>query len=475
MSAASELTRMTASETASAVSNGTVSALEVAQASLQEIDRLNPLLKAFTDVTADRALRDAAKVDKAVAEGADLPLAGVPFAVKNLFDIEHVVTRAGSKINLDSPSAKADATLVRKLSDAGGVLMGGLHMGEYAYDFTGENAHDGNCLNPHDTGHMSGGSSSGCGSATASGMVPISLGSDTNGSIRVPSSFCGLYGLKPTYGRLSRHGTFPFVGSLDHLGPFARSPEDLALVFDVLQGADPADPAQADYPVLQTLGELGKGAAGLRVAVAGGYFRERAEAEALEAVDKVAAALGASAEIDIPEAARARAAAYVITTCEGANLHLDRLRTRAADFDPDTRDRFLSGAMVPGIWLQQAQRFRSWFRTMMQGIFEHVDIILAPATPFSALPSGAKTITLGGETMPARPNIGLFTQPISFIGLPVVAVPVWPDGAGLPIGVQVIAPAWRENFALRIAHQLAVEGVTAAPIANPIDHNTGKE
>lgn len=472
MSAPSALTRMTAAETASAVNSGTVSALEVAQASLQEIDRLNPLLKAFTDVTADRALSDAARVDKAVADGADLPLAGVPFAVKNLFDMEHVVTRAGSKINLDNPSAKADATLVRKLAEAGGLLMGGLHMGEYAYDFTGENAHDGNCLNPHDTGRMSGGSSSGCGSATASGMVAVSLGSDTNGSIRVPSSFCGLYGLKPTYGRLSRHGTFPFVGSLDHLGPFARSPEDLALVFDVLQGKDPADPAQADFPFLQTLGELGKGAAGLRVAVAGGYFREKAEAEALTAVDKVAAALGASAEIDIPEAARARAAAYIITTSEGANLHLDRVRARAADFDPDTRDRFLSGAMVPAVWVQQAQRFRSWFRTMMQGIFEHVDIILAPATPFPALPSGTKTVTLAGETMPARPNIGLFTQPISFIGLPVVAVPVWLEGAGLPIGVQVIAPAWRENFALRVAHQLAAEGVTASPVANPLKQKT---
>ncbi|TYC60631.1 AtzE family amidohydrolase [Rhodobacterales bacterium] len=468
MSASQDLKKMTAAETASAVRGGAVSALEIARASLAEIDRINPHINAFTDVTAERALCDASAVDKALADGADLPLAGVPFAVKNLFDIDGLVTRAGSKINLDNSPARDDATLVRKLTDAGGVLMGGLHMGEFAYDFTGENAHDGNCLNPHDTGRMSGGSSSGCGSATAAGLVPVSLGSDTNGSIRVPASFCGLYGLKPTYGRLSRHGTFPFVGSLDHLGPLARSPEDLALVFDVLQGDDPADPAQADCAALQTLGDLDKGVAGLRVAVAGGYFRDRAEPEVLAAVDKVAAALEASAEIDIPEAARARAAAYVITTTEGSNFHLGRIRTRPQDYDPETRDRFLSGAMVPGVWVQQAQRFRSWFRSMMHGIFEHVDIILAPATPFPALPSGTKNVTLGGETLPARPNIGIFTQPISFIGLPVVSVPVWLDGAALPVGVQVIAPAWRENFALRVAHQLASDGITAAPVADPL-------
>jgi len=468
MTEVADLTRLTAAETAAAVTSGTVRAVDVAEASLQRIESLNPLLRAFTDITAKRARKQAAEVDEAVARGNDLPLAGVPFAVKNLFYMEGVVTRAGSKINRDNVPAQADATLVRKLTQAGAVLMGGLNMGEYAYDFTGENVHDGNCLNPHDTGRMTGGSSSGSGAAAASGMVPVTLGSDTNGSIRVPSSFCGLFGLKPTYGRLSRHGSYPFVGSLDHLGPLARSAEDLSLVFDVLQGADSQDPAQADKPVLKTAGELAKGAAGLRVAVAGGYFREKTEPEALAAVDKVAAALGASAEIDIPEAARARAAAYVITTSEGSNLHLDRIRTRPWDFDPDTRDRFLSGAMVPAMWVLQAQRFRSWFRTMMQGIFEHVDIILAPATPFSALPSGTKTITLDGETMPARPNIGLFTQPISFIGLPVIAVPVWLDGAVLPIGVQVIAPAWREDLALRVAHQLAVEGTAAAPVADPV-------
>ncbi|WP_299470799.1 AtzE family amidohydrolase [uncultured Roseibium sp.] len=456
---------LTVSEIASSVGTGTLRAKEVVEASLARIEALNPAVNAFTDVTAQRATAEAEEVDAAVAKGEELPLAGVPFAVKNLFDIEGVVTRAGSKINRENAPAAVDATLVRKLRSAGAVLMGGLNMGEYAYDFTGENFHDGNCVNPHDLGRMSGGSSSGSGAAVAAGMVPLTLGSDTNGSIRVPSSFCGLFGLKPTYGRLSRYGTYPFVGSLDHLGPMARSAMDLALVFDALQGPDPFDPAQAERDSLVTLPELEKGTDGLRIAVAGGYFRQKTEPEAFAAVDKVAQALGATTEIDIPEAARARASAYVITVAEGASLHLDRITKRPWNYDPDTRDRFLSGTMVPAVWVQQAQRFRSWFREKIRRVFQDVDVILTPATPFSALPSGTKTITLDGETMPARPNIGLFTQPISFIGLPVVAVPVWLEGASLPIGVQVIAPAWREDLALRVATQLERAGVCSAPVA----------
>ncbi len=215
--------------------------------------------------------------------------------------------------------------------------------------------------------------------------------------------------------------------------------------------------------------EVGKGIDGLRIAVAGGYFRDPQWPEANAAVDKVSAALGVTREVILPEAARARAAAYVITTAEAATLHLPRLRTRAADFEPDIRDRLLSGAMVPATWVIQAHRFRSWFRDAMRKVFAEVDVILAPATPFTAPRSGTKTVVIGGVMLPMRPNIGIFAQPISFIGLPVVAVPVWLDGAALPIGVQVIAPAWREDLALRVAHHLEAAGVVAAPVAERLE------
>jgi aspartyl-tRNA(Asn)/glutamyl-tRNA(Gln) amidotransferase subunit A len=355
--------------------------------------------------------------------------------------------------------------LVSRLEGAGGILVGALNMGEYAYDFTGQNAHDGPSRNPHDLEHMTGGSSGGSGAAVAGGLVAISLGSDTNGSIRVPSSFCGLFGLKPTYGRLSRAGTFPFVASLDHLGPLARSVGDLALAYDAMLGRDPGDPAQADVPAAPATPTLKEGIAGLRVARLGGYFARSGEPSALVAVDTVARALKADQVVELGDAERARAAAYLITMAEGAALHLERLRTRAADFDPDVRDRLIAGAMLPGAWVAQAQKFRRFFRDEALALFRDVDILLAPATPCRAPKLGQKTFVLDGKEMLVRPNIGLFTQPISFIGLPVVAVPVWTDGERLPIGVQIIAPPWREDLALRLARALERDGVVRSPVA----------
>jgi aspartyl-tRNA(Asn)/glutamyl-tRNA(Gln) amidotransferase subunit A len=444
-----------AAEIAAAVRAGAVSAQEVVGMALATIASRNGALGAFTDVMAERALRRAALVDALATKG---PLAGVPFAVKNLFDIAGLPTRAGSKINRERAPAEADSPLIARLEAAGAVLVGGLNMGEYAYDFTGENAHDGPSRNPHDLARMSGGSSGGSGSAVGGGLVPLALGSDTNGSIRVPSSLCGIFGLKPTYGRLSRAKSFPFVGSFDHLGPFARSTVDLALAYDAMQGPDAEDAACADRPADPVFAALGQGIAGLRVGVAGGYFAQNLTPQAEQAVALVAGALGA-VPIEIPEAARARAAAYLITTSEGAALHLERLRGRAGDFDPDTRDRFLAGAMTPGAMVQRAQRFRRWYQGEVLKLFDGVDAIIAPATPCTAPLLGQKIFELGGQTLPVRANLGLFTQPISFIGLPVAAVPI--PGA-LPIGVQIIAAPWREDVCLRIAQHLESEGIAVA-------------
>jgi aspartyl-tRNA(Asn)/glutamyl-tRNA(Gln) amidotransferase subunit A len=439
---------------------------EVIAATLARIERLDPVLNAFTAVLADRALARAAAIDKAVASGQRPgPLAGVPFAVKNLIDVAGLATVAGSKINRDHQPATVDAPLVNRLEAAGAILVGALNMGEYAYDFTGENAHDGPSRNPHDTTRMSGGSSGGSGSAVGGGLVPLALGSDTNGSIRVPSSFCGLFGLKPTYGRLTRAGSFPFVSSLDHLGPLCRSTADLAASYDAMQGYDPADLVCVDRAAEPVSGMLDAGIGGLRIGSAGGYFRAGASAEALMALDAAAAALDVTETVTIPEAQRARSAAYIISTTEGAALHLDRLRSRPDDFDADVRDRLIAGALVPASAVVQAQKFRRWYRDQMLRLFEHVDAILAPATPCVAPFIGQKTFVLDGQEMPLRPNIGIYTQPISFIGLPVVAVPV-PTASGLPIGVQIITAPWREDLALRIARALEVAGVARSLTPN---------
>ena len=337
-----------AAEIAGAVRAGSISAHEVIDVVLAAIRTRDKTLNAFTAVTEERARAKAEAIDARRAQGgAPGPLAGVPFAVKNLFDVAGLPTLAGSKINREHPPATRDATLVERLEAAGAVLVGALNMGEYAYDFTGENVHDGPSRNPQDTLRMTGGSSGGSGGAVAGRLIPLSLGSDTNGSIRVPASLCGIFGLKPTYGRLSRARTFPFVASLDHLGPFARTVGDLALAYDAMQGHDPDDPVCVARPAELTLPRIDDGIDGMKIAVAGGYFRKGAAPEALTALERVAAALAARREIEIPEAPRARAAAYVITATEGAALHLDRLRTRSHDFDPAVRDRLIAGAMVP--------------------------------------------------------------------------------------------------------------------------------
>jgi len=277
----------------------------------------------------------------------------------------------------------------------------------------------------------------------------------------VPSSFCGTFGLKPTYGRLSRARSFPFVASFDHLGPFARTTKDLALAYDVMQGPDADDAACADRPVEAALPTLNHGIDGLRIAVAGGYFRKGASAETRKAMELVTDALGVTREIEIPEAERARSAAYIITATEGASLHLERLRKQARDFDPAVRDRLIAGALVPAALVNQAQKFRRWYRGEMLKLFGEVDIILAPATPTVAPKIGQQTFVLDGVETLLRPNIGVYTQPISFIGLPVVAAPI--PLSPLPIAVQIIAAPWREDLALRVAETLEQNGVAVAP------------
>ena len=446
-----------AAEIARGVNAGDWRASDVVAGALATIGARDKTLNAFTDLLVERAEMRAIEIDS--RRGACGPLAGVPFAVKNLIDVAGLPTRAGSRINRERIAAVDDATLVTRLEAAGAILVGALNMGEYAYDFTGENAHDGPSRNPHDPDCMTGGSSGGSGAAVGGGLVPFALGSDTNGSIRVPASFCGIFGLKPTYGRLSRAGSFPFVSSFDHLGPLARSAEDLALAYDAMQGPDPLDPVCSTRGAEPVAPLLVQGAAGLRVAVAGGYFRKGASRQALDAVEHVASAIANQPEIELPHPDLARSAAYLISTTEGAALHLERLRTRPRDFDVDVRDRLIAGAMVPAPLVTQAQKFRRWYRDAVLRLFDGVDAIIAPATPTPAPRIGQKTFVLDGEEMLVRPNIGLFTQPISFIGLPVVAVPVQGE---MPIGVQIIAASWREDVALRLAFELERRGVVQA-------------
>lgn len=444
---------------ATAIQRGETTAQAVLETTLTRIAAHNPQLNCFTLTTTNRALHQAQAIDRAVASGQPVgPLAGVPFAVKNLFDITGEVTLAGSRIHQDHAPACSDATAITRLEQAGAVLVGALNMDEYAYGFVTVNHHYGATPNPHDRQRVAGGSSGGSAAAVAANLVPLTLGSDTNGSIRVPAGLCGVYGFKPTYGRLSRAGTCLFSASLDHIGPFAGSVRDIAASFDALQGPDAHDPTCTLNPATPTLPHLELGIEGLRIAVLGDHFAQGMQPEAANAVATVASTLGVEQTALLPEAARARAAAYLITACEGSQLHGDRLRHRLMDFDPATRDRFLAAAMIPHSWYLQAQRFRRWFQDQVRTVFHQFDVLLAPTTPCIAPRLDQDTMDIDGTSVLVRPHLGFYTQPLSFIGLPVLSVPVNQPGT-LPIGVQIIAAPYQEASILRVAKWLETQQI----------------
>jgi aspartyl-tRNA(Asn)/glutamyl-tRNA(Gln) amidotransferase subunit A len=312
-------------------------------------------------------------------------------------------------------------------------------MDEYAYGFVTENAHYRATPNPRDPSRISGGSSGGSAAAVAANLVPLALGSDTNGSVRVPAACCGVVGLKPTFGRVSRQGLFLFVSSLDHPGFFSDNVADMAAIWSLFAKNNLKAPLS--------------GLEGVKIALADDYFQQGAELEVIEAVTAIAERLGVSQKITIPETARARAAAYIITASEGANWHLPRLQTRLEDFDPATRDRFLAGALIPSSWYLQAQRFRRWYRDRLREIFAEVDIILTPTIPCIAPPLGVEKMIIDGQELLIRPNLGRFTQPFSFIGLPALSLPI-KRPSQLPLGLQIIAAPDREDLILRVARVL---------------------
>jgi aspartyl-tRNA(Asn)/glutamyl-tRNA(Gln) amidotransferase subunit A len=399
---------------ARSIQNRQTSALEVINRTLAEIEAKNRHLNCFTDILHPRALAQAQKIDLAIANGQSIgPLAGVPFAVKNLFDIEGIVTLAGSKINRDHPVAGQDAIAIQTLEAAGAVLVGATNMDEYAYGFVTENAHYGATANPLDPSRVSGGSSGGSAAAVAANLVPLALGSDTNGSVRVPAACCGVVGLKPTFGRVSRQGLFLFVSSLDHLGFFSGNVADMAAIWSLFAKNNLKAPLN--------------GLEGVKIALADDYFQQGAEPEVIEAVTAIAERLGVSQKITIPETARARASAYIITAS--------------------------AGALIPSSWYLQAQRFRRWYRDRLREIFSEVDIILTPTIPCIAPPLGVEKMIIDGQELLIRPNLGRFTQPFSFIGLPALSLPI-KRPSQLPLGLQIIAAPDREDLILRVARVL---------------------
>ncbi|WP_367159596.1 AtzE family amidohydrolase [Kozakia baliensis] len=436
---------MSAHDIAQAVRSGQHSAVGIAEAALADIAARDGAYHCVTRSLRDRALAVAAEVDRAVAEGRDPgPLAGVPFGIKDLFDLKGEVTTAGSRVLRNDPPALRDAVLVQRLIAAGAVPIATTNMDEFAYGFATDNAHYGVTRNPHDPERLAGGSSGGSAAGVAAGLFPLGLGSDTNGSIRVPASLCGVWGLRATQGRLPVEGSYPFVASLDTVGPFAETLGDLRLCFEALD-ARPLASVDARH---------------LRIARLGGWFMADMSAPMAKAMDALAAHLGASELIDLPEIARARAAAFVISAAEGGALHLPRLRQRADEYDPAVRDRLLAGALLPATLIFQAQKLRNWFRARVHEAFAEVDVLIAPAVVGEAPRFDQPLIEVGGSMVSARANLGLYTQPLTLAGFPVLTVPL--KVPGLPLGAQLIAKPGREDILFALGDRLERDGVAQA-------------
>ncbi|EGD59639.1 putative glutamyl-tRNA(Gln) amidotransferase subunit A [Novosphingobium nitrogenifigens DSM 19370] len=430
---------------AASVRQGQCSATEIARAALARI-RAKPDLLAVTRILEDRALAEAALVDAQVARGEDPgPLAGVPYGVKDLFDVAGLPTTAGAaRLEFAEPAAH-DAIAIERLRAAGAVLCATLNMDEFAYGFVTDNARWGITRNPHDPDRFAGGSSGGSAAAVAGGLLSFTLGSDTNGSIRIPASLCGLFGIKPTHDSLPMEGTFPFVHTLDDIGAFARSASDLALIDSVLRG----EPAAND-------------AGPLRVALLGGWFARDLVPDLRAALDTLASAIGPLPTVEPEGVAAARSAAFVLSAWEGGRLHAPSLASDALSYDPATRDRLIAGAALPEDVHAEALARREVFAHTFDTIFARYDVLIAPTVVGPAPLIAHPVVTIDGEEKPARANLGLFTQPISFLGLPVIAAPL--AVPGLPLGIQLIGAKGSDARLIAFARDLEAKGLLATKL-----------
>lgn len=435
----------TALEIAHAVATGAQRAADHVEACLARISSRDRDLTCFVGIDAHGARRAARALDDRIARGDSAgPLAGVPFAVKDLFDVEGETTTAGAKLRETEPPADQDASLVARLKAADAIYIGRLNMDEFAYGFATVNANYGTTRNPYHTDRLAGGSSGGSASAVAAGLVPIALGSDTNGSVRVPAGLCGLFGLRPTHGSLQMDGVFPFVDQLDTVGPFARTLDDLIATHRVLAGADAPSAIKSSF----------------KVARLDGWFRENGDPDGYAGVDALADAFGDAPLLDLPLTAAARSAAFLVTAKYGGLLHKKTLAVKAMDYDPAVRDRLIAGIALSNEKVAAAEAMIRCFNDQLAAAFETYDLLIAPTTPSVAPRIADGLIEIDGKRVSARANLGLYTQPLSVAGVPILSVPLKRPGK-LPLGVQLIAARGQEETLFSGAKQLVDAGLVA--------------
>ncbi len=464
-----DLPLLSLAEVARLLKRRTVSPVEVTRAILDQIAAFDHRLNAFLTVRGNEALAAARRAERAIRAGRYRgPLHGVPVSVKDLVQTAGIRTTCGSRI-LAEWVPDTDATLIRRFREAGAILIGKTHLHEFAYGPTNLNPHYGPSRNPWDPDRMTGGSSGGSGGAVATGCSYASIGTDSGGSLRIPAAFCGVVGLKPTYGRISRAGIFPLSWSQDHAGPLTRTVADAAITLQALAGFDPADPGSSRQPVPNFSRGLTAGVKGLRLGVPKEFFWDEVDPEVAGAVKKAIAVLaglgGSVREVHWPMAAEARALSFLIMGAEAFSVHERWLKERPEDYGPDVRQRLAQGATILAADYLRAQRLRRRFIESLDAVFETCDVLLTPTVPVAAPRLEESNLRWPKETESMTAALTRFTRPFNLTGTPALSVPCGFTAGGLPVGLQIAGRAFDEATVLRVGH--AYEHAARFPVRRP--------
>jgi aspartyl-tRNA(Asn)/glutamyl-tRNA(Gln) amidotransferase subunit A len=449
-----EIALMSLTAVAKAIAEKRLSSHEVTRACLHRISQWQPRLNAFMAIEAEAAMKAAADADAALAKGQNRGgLHGVPLAHKDMYYDAGKVVTCGSAIRRDFV-ATTTSTALQRLKDAGSIRLGSLHMAEFAYGPTGHNSHYGAVKNPFDVERVTGGSSSGSGSAVAARLTFAALGSDTGGSIRMPAHFCGVTGLKTTYGRISRFSAMPLSQSLDTVGPLARTAEDCALLLGLMAGADPEDPTASTAPVDDYMAATSQSIKGLRIGVPTSFYVDDLDAEVAHALDETIATLkreGAEImKVELPDQHQLSAACQLVLAVEAAAFHKRWLIERPQDYGPQVLMRLQNGLAIPGVSYLEALRWRAPALAAHVAATSGVDVVIAPVAPVPAPTIAESDVgnSPGAEAVIQR--LTRFTRPINYLGVPALAVPSGFTRSGLPIGVQLIGRSFDEATILSV-------------------------
>ncbi|GEN34214.1 amidase [Aneurinibacillus danicus] len=452
-----ELAAKSIEELAPLLRDREVSPVEITEAVIHQTETYNKQINAYIKIDADAAMVAAKNAEKEIMDGKYRgPLHGIPMALKDIFYFKNEVATMGSKIHKDFVPSY-DATVVEKLKEAGVVFTGKLNMHEYAWGATTNNPHFGPCRNPWNLEKIPGGSSGGSGAAVAADMTIASLGTDTGGSIRIPASACGIIGLKPTHGRVSKYGCFPLAWSLDHIGPMTKTVRDAAIMLEIIAGYDDKDPTCINIPTTSYTSALNGDVSKLVIGINESYFFRDVDLDVEKNVRqgiRLLEEMGARVvTVDIPALEYAELAEMITITSEASAIHHQNLIERSQDFGDDVRVLLEFGELFSAVDYLQAQQIRHQLDLDFRKAFQSVDVLITPTLPFTPPSIGQDTLTLNGKEVNFLDHVIRFTGPENITGLPAISIPCGFSN-GMPVGLQIIGPAFKEDVILNVAYAI---------------------